>query len=422
MPSPPRGLPNHNSLFVESAGTPQIQPAIPGFPSNNGLSIPATSHPHLHSMMASSQIQRQGTPGAGQPQFIQDNGSHRYADVQPPSQSSAYSTPSMRQKKRVRQMRSDDDASDAESFQGDIEEDEYYQDKGESPNDLYDEYDEAAGNQQSESESEIDYESEVGNEEFSRNPLPREDGRARPPRFTSATFSGLSKNFEAGARPRPKKQRKPMAPSPSMTSIAEDGGDLDVPLLESRYAGGSLHNTRGKRSNDRRDTNKAPELINEDDVTDEWLDKRGMRRSAPVGSGKKVPKRSCGANDPENIQIVNLREQEDMAFTEIVKIMNARRTKVGKDPRLTATGVANRYNRTAPLLFAAAGMKFVPLNQRKKGAQFADVVWTKNMNKALCRAVKKVEASKWEQVAEIFNAETGNRMDAATVSAKFVTF
>jgi hypothetical protein len=308
-----------------------------------------------------------------------------------------------------------------DSREGSFEGDDFYQNENDDGRAVYDEYDQGTVEEDSESDSQSDSSSGFGRHESGHNPVPRKDGFPRPPRFSSATFEGLSEDFESGARLRINKKRRIENGSVTTESIA-DSHDSNTPLLASRHSGGSLHNTYGDRSNDRRDTNKAPEFINEDDVTDEWLEKRGMKRSAPHGSGRKIPKRSCGANDPENIQIVNLREQEDMSFAEIVKVMNARRTKVGKDPRLTSTGVANRYNRTAPLLFAAAGMKWVPLNQRKKGTQYNEVVWTPKMNKILCRAVKKVESSKWEQVAERFNAETGLQMDAAAVSAKFITF
>jgi hypothetical protein len=307
------------------------------------------------------------------------------------------------------------------SSEGSYEGDDFYQNKNDNSRAVYDEYDNATLDEDSESDSQSESEYESEKHEGNRNPVPRKDGLPRPPRFSSAIFEGLSADFESGARPRPQTKRRIGNGSVATSSVA-DTDELCGPLVASRNSGGSLHNTQGDPSKDRRDTNKAPEFVNEDDVTDEWLEKRGKKRSAPHGSGKKIPKRSCGANDPENIQIVNLREQEDMSFAEIVKVMNARRTKVGKDPRLTSTGIANRYNRTAPLLFAAAGMKWVPLNMRKKGTQYNEVVWTPKMNKTLVRAVKKVESSKWEQVAKIFNAETGLSMDAAAVSAKFVTF
>jgi hypothetical protein len=302
-----------------------------------------------------------------------------------------------------------DDESNGRSSEGNFEGDEYYQNENDDRSALYDEYDKTTKDDIESDSSEFD------ESHTSRNRSPCKDDVSRPPLFTSATFEGLSRDFESGARPRPKTQRR--IDSPGIGS-----SDVGVPLLDSRWSGGILHNTYGIQGNDRRDTNKAPEFINEDDVTDEWLEKRGKQRSAPQGSGRKIPKRSCGANDPENIAIVNLREQNDMSFQEIAKVMNERRTKKGRDPRLTSTSVANRYNRTAPLLFAAIGMKFVPLSQRKKGYQYSEVHWTPQMNKTLLRAIKRVEASKWDQVAETFNAETGMKMDAATISAKFVTF
>ncbi|EPE31053.1 hypothetical protein GLAREA_04020 [Glarea lozoyensis ATCC 20868] len=390
---------NPNTAFPNSEYT-----EAPGIPFNGGLG--QNSYNNMAPPLLPPATQMSASSSWGQYSADSVYTSTPYSQ---PHRSHSSVSQSSGKRSRAVHFNDNDIESNRRSSEGHSEGDEYYQNDNDDSSVLYDDYERSTNND--------DTESEEG--QASRNRSSRKDDVSCPPLFTSATFEGLSKDFESGARPRPKTQQRVDSPSATTASIAESS---DLPLLDSRWSGGVLHNTYGIQGNDRRDTNKAPEFINEDDVTDEWLEKRGKQRSAPQGSGRKIPKRTCGANDPENIAIVNLREQNDMSFQEITKVMNERRTKKGRDPRLTSTGVANRYNRTAPLLFAAIGMKFVPLSQRKKGYQYSEIHWTPEMNKTLLRAVKSVEASKWDQVAETFNAETGLKMDAATIAAKFITF
>lgn len=146
------------------------------------------------------------------------------------------------------------------------------------------------------------------------------------------------------------------------------------------------------------------------------------------GDGAEVCKRGYGANDPENIAIVNMYEIDRMSFDHIYKKLNADRVENGRDPSLSANGVQTRYNRNAPILFQAEGREFVPLGQRKKGQRMDDISppagpnsrtpWTDELDVALVKAVKEWESGKWEKVAGIFREKTGVDMDAKACATR----
>jgi hypothetical protein len=178
-------------------------------------------------------------------------------------------------------------------------------------------------------------------------------------------------------------------------------------LRQSRYSGGQ--NNWG--------INKIPVLVPEDEVTDAALLKRGLNR----GDGAKVCKRGYGANDPENIAIVNMFEKDRMSFEDICKKLNSDRVLNGRDPTLSANGCQNRYNRNAPILFSAEGREFIPLGARQRGQRMDDIpptkprgkaVWNDELDTALVLAVREWESRKWDDVAVLFKQKTGVDMDA----------
>lgn len=97
-------------------------------------------------------------------------------------------------------------------------------------------------------------------------------------------------------------------------------------------------------------------------VTQASLAKRGLKR----GQEEAVIKSGYGAYDPENIEVVNLKETSDMTFLAIADHLNKKRVADGRNPTLTFTGVNGRYNRTAPVIFESQGKVFIPLSQRRK--------------------------------------------------------
>jgi hypothetical protein len=153
--------------------------------------------------------------------------------------------------------------------------------------------------------------------------------------------------------------------------------------------------------------NQQPVMTDQEKVSDASLLKRGITRPP---KGEKVCKRSYGANDPENVAIVNLKENTNMTFQEIVDKLNAERVRVGQDPKLTVCGANARYNRTAPIMFAAQGLHFVPLSERKRnnrghGRRTTKAVWNPEDDEALVETVKYINAEKWRRVADTLNRE-----------------
>ncbi|TGO64861.1 hypothetical protein BCON_0005g00590 [Botryotinia convoluta] len=172
--------------------------------------------------------------------------------------------------------------------------------------------------------------------------------------------------------------------------------------------------------------NQQPLLVDQETVSDAHLKKRGLKRPPPGG---KVGKRSYGANDPENIAIVNMKENQGMSFAEIAEHLNSEREKQGKKPDLSVCGVNGRYNRTAPILFATQGLKFVPLSERKKvkgaaahGKSNNKAGWTVEAENKLVDIVKQVDAEKWGNVAHLLNMELYNGRavyDATTCARRY---
>ncbi|OWP05564.1 hypothetical protein B2J93_7908 [Marssonina coronariae] len=174
-------------------------------------------------------------------------------------------------------------------------------------------------------------------------------------------------------------------------------------LAPSRYSGASMP----------WGTNQDPPSVFQEEVSDAALMKRGLTR----GKEDKVCKRGYGANDPENIAIVNMKEKDGLSFTQIVETLNNDRVASGKAPSLSVCGVTSRYNRTAPLLFAAEGKQFIPLSKRgKKGRNLADgphehrPVWSDSADILLVRAVQEDAKGRWIRIAAEFNRTRGVNM------------
>ena len=150
------------------------------------------------------------------------------------------------------------------------------------------------------------------------------------------------------------------------------------------------------------------------------LNKRGLQE----GQQEEVLQRGYGINDPENVDIVNMKETDKLSFEQIKDILNERRTKEGRDPKLTTTGVNGRYNRTAPTIFESKGLYFVGLADRKRnpaenekhGLPISDVIagdrqpkWEPRHDDMLVAAVREYNAEKWNIVADKFEAKAGFR-------------
>lgn len=237
--------------------------------------------------------------------------------------------------------------------------------------------------------------------------------------FTNLAFRDEEDNIDPEPMQAQKRRRvdddgqhevRPVSQRPPRTVHEEEFNDPGAMLPESRYQGGDQP----------WNLNQDPPLVPASEVSNAALLKRDLKRPRT----EFVCKRSYGANDPENIAIVNLREYDGKDFTQICAEMNDRRIEAGKAPTLSVTGVTARYNRTAPLLFAARGEEFIPLAKRPfknapnmgKKTGFA---WTSELDVELVNIFKEVDSERWKIVADIFRERTGEDVDYMTVARRY---
>ena len=152
-----------------------------------------------------------------------------------------------------------------------------------------------------------------------------------------------------------------------------------------------------------------------------------MKRRLPIDKDGKVPKRAYGINDPENIKIVNLYENDHLGFDEICRQLNNQRVRDGRNPTLTVCGIHARYNRTAPLLFASERKPFVPLRDRRKQAKNGEqdlpldegpqggMFWNAERDTRLVEIAQQVDAEKWKTVADLLSEETNTNLSVKQV-------
>jgi hypothetical protein len=165
--------------------------------------------------------------------------------------------------------------------------------------------------------------------------------------------------------------------------------------------------------------NSYPEAVSRRHVSDAALLKRGL----PLTNRKKVIKRAYGVNDPENIAIINMKDNQGLSWQEIVDRLNEKRVAEGKTKFLTVTAVANRYSRNCPVLMSAAGIKFIPLSVRRNMAngevEAPRIDWTKDNDVTLVTLFNAYEVSRWETLAEEFTGETGIEVHPAEVARRY---
>ncbi len=71
-------------------------------------------------------------------------------------------------------------------------------------------------------------------------------------------------------------------------------------------------------------------------------------------------KRPSGKYDPENHEIMRLRQEENLDFQEIADRLNEARSRNGSKGDLTDNAIYSRYTRNAPLIAQLKNEKFVP--------------------------------------------------------------
>ena len=138
-------------------------------------------------------------------------------------------------------------------------------------------------------------------------------------------------------------------------------------------------------------------------------------------------KRLTGENDPENREILRLRQEENKEFDDIAQILNKKRVKTGTPPVLTANAIYSRYKRNGPLIAASAGKEFVPtaLDKKSNGASInfkkatPIVGFNPQEDEFLVNAVADVEARKWELVSARIEELGGNKHDPDMCALRF---
>ena len=133
-----------------------------------------------------------------------------------------------------------------------------------------------------------------------------------------------------------------------------------------------------------------------------------LKRSLSELQGRAASgKRLTGEYDPENREILRLRQDENKDFDEIAQILNKKRVKTGTPPVLTANAIYSRYKRNGPLIAASEGKEFLPtaLDKKSNGScinfkKATPIIgFNPQEDELLVRAVADVEARKWELVS-----------------------
>lgn len=169
--------------------------------------------------------------------------------------------------------------------------------------------------------------------------------------------------------------------------------------------------------------NQVPQIKDLSNVRDASLRKRKLSRP----KNGKGSMRAHGANSPENIAIVNMKDVEGKSFKEIAVIINEQRIREGKtSTTLNDTACNSRYNRTAPVLYAARGEVFVPISQRgsnwRPGQPLRPrgiVQWDKNKDDQMVQFAHAYDAEKWSTVAQQMSDTYGEDYDSRMVSTRY---
>lgn len=143
--------------------------------------------------------------------------------------------------------------------------------------------------------------------------------------------------------------------------------------------------------------------------------------------GNPLGRKSKGANDPENVEIVNCYDNYRMSFQDIARLLNRRQQAQGKPGSFTPNSIHNRYNRCAPIMYQAAGKVFVAIKDRKKHAPEEvdamsngpySIEWTQLKDDCLRRIVGNYESKKWSRIAAEFTDITHENVSARTVATR----
>ncbi len=131
-----------------------------------------------------------------------------------------------------------------------------------------------------------------------------------------------------------------------------------------------------------------------------------------------------GERDPENHEIMRLRDDEHMSFGDIAQRLNEQRVARGRLPGLTENAIYSRYIRNAPLIAAAMGKEWSPVSLSKKpiGANITrpqPIKFAPEHDELLVRVYKEVVDETWETVKKRFEERGGPQFDTVTLARRF---
>lgn len=129
-------------------------------------------------------------------------------------------------------------------------------------------------------------------------------------------------------------------------------------------------------------------------------------------------KKLKGESDPENHKIYTLRQDKNMTFDDIAKILTSDRLSAGKTETMTREAVYNRYKRNSPLIAMYRGEIFKPcqldeehgtMRGYQRAEQAAPERFDEEEDRLLVKAVTEIQQDYWKLVSERLEALGGRR-------------
>ena len=135
-----------------------------------------------------------------------------------------------------------------------------------------------------------------------------------------------------------------------------------------------------------------------------------------------------GEQDPENREIYRLRQECHLEFHEIANILSRKRAKTGQKTKMTSNAVYSRYKRNGPLIAAADGKDFEPIDKDRKKSNGKELAFARPVkvvgfdeheDRLLVQAVKDINDQRWELVAKRLQDLGGGVHDAEKCALRY---
>jgi hypothetical protein len=228
---------------------------------------------------------------------------------------------------------------------------------------------------------------------------------------------------------------------------------------ERTYDSPSVRDISASQTNARTNALVIPNYANddadEDDENDEYEeaeedDNDPQARARTHRQKAKMYKRKVkrtGAQDPENLFIVDAYENKNLDFHQIANLLNLQREARGEAGIFQANNCHNRYNRTAPFIFKANNKVFIPIKERAKNKErgknkgkvktqqarvtldaisgalilgsSSAINWTPHMDRMLRKMVLEFDSTKWTIIAGQLSSATGQAITAEAVAGRY---